>query len=332
MEYIEVSIRIQPYTDENADIVLSEIDQLGFESYVNEEPFLKAYIQKEKFCEQHLKAVLSAFKQAQFFSDAGDGTGGAAAGEAGAYDGIAVGYSLNLIPEQNWNAAWEADFQPVVIGRLCTVKAPYHHGLPRTRYSITIKPEMAFGTGHHQTTTMMAEYLLSEAGILAESADEDGCIASIPSATSKGRHPRINLLKEKQLLDMGCGTGILSILAAKLHSLSPVHAIDIDPVAVRSARENAAKNRTADAVKTLCGDASLIQAGKYDYILANINRNILLEDMSTYVRGLKLHGTLIISGFYTRDIPLLTERAAELGLSFSSRREKENWAAVKFVK
>ena len=132
---------------------------------------------------------------------------------------------------------------------------------------------MAFGTGHHQTTTLIIKTMLA--------------------------HEKA--IRGLQVLDMGCGTGILSILAAKMKAAVPVHAIDIDPVAVRSARENARRNRVPDRIHTLCGDASLIQAGKYDLILANINRNIILEDLSTYARGMKPGALLITSGFYEED-------------------------------
>ena len=182
-------------------------------------------------------------------------------------------YSLSLIPEQNWNALWESSFEPVVIDGRCTIKASFHKGLPRTKYTIVIDPKMAFGTGHHQTTTLIIKSMLAH--------EKD--------------------IRGLQVLDMGCGTGILSILAAKMKAAVPVHAIDIDPVAVRSARENARRNRVPDRIHTLCGDASLIQAGKYDLILANINRNIILEDLSTYARGMKPGALLITSGFYEED-------------------------------
>lgn len=282
MEYIEVSIEITPFQDEFAEIVTAEISDLGFESYLTEDPYLKAYIPRDLFNEPHLKTVLSLIPQTEF----------------------TVRYSLSLIPERNWNALWESSFEPVVIDGKCTVKASFHKGLPRTKYTIVIDPKMAFGTGHHQTTTLIIKSMLAHA--------KD--------------------IRGLQVLDMGCGTGILSILAAKMKAAVPVHAIDIDPVAVRSARENAIRNRTGDRIRTLCGDASLIQAGKYDLILANINRNIILEDLSTYTRGLRPGGRLICSGFYEEDCAMIEAEAHRQGMEPESSDSLERWATLTFCK
>ena len=282
MEYIEASIEIQPFSEQYAEIVTAEIDSLGFESYLTEEPYLKAYIPREKFSEPHLKTVLSLIPETEF----------------------KVRYTLSLIPEQNWNALWESSFEPVVIDGRCTIKASFHKGLRRTRYTIVIDPKMAFGTGHHQTTSLIIRSMM--------------------------QHEKF--IRDRQVLDMGCGTGILSILAAKMKAAVPVHAIDIDPIAVRSARENAVRNRVGDRIKTLCGDASLIQAGKYDIIIANINRNIILEDMSTYSRGLRPEGILITSGFYTEDCGMTEAEAARQGLERLSSDSMDDWATVTFRK
>lgn len=280
MEYIEVSFAINPYREEYGEILIAETEELGFESFLNEEPLLKAYIPRERFSEPNLKTVLSLIPKTDF----------------------GVTYSLNLIKEENWNAVWESSFEPVTVAGRCTVKTSFHKDLPKTDYTINIDPKMAFGTGHHQTTALMIEFLL-------EMEKE---------------------IKGKQVLDMGCGTGVLSILAAKMKASVPVHAIDIDPIAVRSARENARKNRVPHKIKSLCGDASLIQAGKYDIILANINRNILLEDMSSYRRGLKPGGTLIVSGFYEEDSAMLEAEATRCSLSYVSSRTNERWCAIRF--
>jgi Ribosomal protein L11 methylase len=279
MDYISVHIRIEPFSEDWAEIVEAEIADLGFDSFTVEEPFLNAYIPKDQFSEPNLKTVLSAFDGAEF----------------------RVSHTVELVKEQNWNAAWESDFEPVVVGGEVTIKAVYHKDLPRTRWNIVIDPQMSFGSGHHQTTTMMVEQLLEER----------------------------RALKGKALLDMGCGTGILAITAAKLGAAVPVHAVDIDPRCCRSTVANARRNRVPHKIITVCGDASVLIRGQYDYILANINRNILLADMASYVRALKPQGgRIFLSGFYTADIPMLLEKAASLGLAEVARRSREDWALI----
>ena len=279
MDYIAVHIRIEPFSEEWAEIVEAEIADLGFDSFTLEEPFLNAFIPKDQFSEPNLKTVLGGF----------DG------------DGISLSHTVELVKEQNWNAVWESDFEPVVVGEEVTVKAKYHKDLPRTRYNIVIDPQMSFGSGHHQTTTMMIEQLLEER----------------------------KALKGKALLDMGCGTGILALVAAKLGAAVPVHAVDIDPTCIRSTKANARRNRVPHKIIAVCGDASVLIRGQYDYILANINRNILLADMASYVRALKPQGgRIFLSGFYTADIPLLLEKAATLGLAEVSRRSRDDWALL----
>lgn len=279
MDYIAAHIRIEPFREEWAEIVEAEIAEAGFDSFTIEDPMLDAFIPKEQFSEPRLKALLSGFRGAEF----------------------AVSYTLELIREQNWNAVWESDFEPVVVDGQVTVRAVYHKDLPRTRYNIVIDPQMSFGSGHHQTTTMMVEQLLADR----------------------------KSLKGKAVLDMGCGTGILAIVAAKLGAGIPVHAVDIDPTCVRSALANARRNRVPHKIAVVCGDASVLIRGQYDCVLANINRNILLADLASYVRALKPQsGRILLSGFYTADIPMLLEAAAPLGLQEVSRRTRDDWALL----
>lgn len=287
MEYIEVIFKIEPFTNERAEIVEAMISDLGFESFVSDDTScLKAYIKREKFGAQErqdLKCVLSFFDNNPDFK---------------------ISWDFVLVREQNWNLPWESDFEPIVIDKLCTVRAVHHNHIPKTRFNIGIRPNMAFGTGHHQTTTMMIRTLLRFAGIEPD-----------PFLVGHDLRYGNNRLKNRQLLDMGTGTGVLAILAAKLGAKRPIHAIDVDLIAVNSAKENLWLNRMHKAVEVLYGDASLIQASKYDFILANINRNILLEDMDTYSRGLISGGYLIMSGFYERDISKLVARGAECDLT-----------------
>lgn len=319
MDYIEVTFSIEPFSIENAEIVEAIVVDCGFESFVTEDEALKGYIPIDDYSAEiprRLKILLGDFcdrAQSPRYSS------GATENAAEAASGFTVSFQTNYIKEQNWNLPWEEQFSPIVVDGLCTVKADFHKDLKRTKYNITIKPNMAFGTGHHQTTTLMMRTLLKLAGV------EGGSIAeSKGSVGSQG----CNALKGKQVLDMGTGTGILAILAAKLGALRPVHAIDVDVTAVNSAKENLWKNRLHKAVIVLYGDASLIQAGKYDIILANINRNILMEDLSTYQRGLRPGGLVVMSGFFGEDIPMLVERGAELGLTKVYSELLENWGLL----
>lgn len=292
-------MEITPYTEENAEIVMAMLDDIPFESFSTEEPLLKGYIGQDNFNQQNLKTVLSYFN------------GGAS--------GFEVSYTTSFIQEENWNQTWESDFEPIFIDGLVTVKAPFHKNLPLTKYNIRIEPKMAFGTGHHQTTTMMVKALLDLNGEGEKSAELCGADGLLGGWRS---------VRGKQVLDMGTGTGVLAILAAKMRAKRAVHAIDVDIVAVNSAKENAWKNRLAEAVHTLYGDGSLIQANKYDLILANINRNILMQDMDTYYRGMRKGGVLVLSGFYTEDIPVLENCAVEKGFKMVATRDIDNWASI----
>ena len=217
--------------------------------------------------------------------------------------GFEVEYSSNLMPAVNWNAVWESQFTPIIVDGICTIKASFHEGLRRTRYNITIDPKMAFGTGHHQTTYMMCRALLQ---------NEEA-------------------VRGKVVMDMGCGTAVLAILAAKMKA-SHVYGIDIDAVAAISAYDNARLNRVGKVIETYCGDASLLQRNSYDVLLANINRNILLQDIPTYSLCLHKGGLLFVSGFYLEDMPMIVGVAQNSGLEYVSHDTIDNWCCIKFVK
>ena len=280
-EYIEVSVKITPYSDENAEIVTAEIGELPFESFTTEEPYLKCYIQKELYNQQALKVVLDGVSDY----------------------GIEVEFTSNLMPAVNWNAVWESQFTPIVVDGKCTIKASFHEGLKKTRYNITIDPKMAFGTGHHQTTYMMCRALL---------ANEEA-------------------VRGKVVMDMGCGTAVLAILAAKMKA-SQVYGIDIDAVAAISAYDNARLNRVGMVIETYCGDASLLQRNSYDVLLANINRNLLLQDSPTYSVCIRKGGLLFVSGFYLEDMPMIVGVAQNSGLKYVSHDTIDNWCCIKFEK
>ena len=280
-EYIEVAIKITPFSEENAEIVTAEICDLPFESFSNEDPYLKCYIQKELYNAHELKIVMSALEGMEFSTE----------------------INATLVPAVNWNAKWESEFTPIVVDGKCTIKASFHKGLKRTRYNITIDPKMAFGTGHHQTTYMMCRALLN---------NEES-------------------VRGKVVMDMGCGTAVLAILAAKMKA-SKVYGIDIDAVAAISAYDNAKMNRVGKIMETYCGDASLLQMGTYDLLLANINRNILLQDIPTYSRSLRHGGLLMVSGFYTDDMPMLLAAAENASLEYVSDDSIDNWCCITFKK
>lgn len=280
-EYIEVTVKITPFSEENAEILTAEISELPYESFTVEEPYLKCYIQKELYDQQELKVLLNGIDDY----------------------GFEVEYSSNLMPAVNWNAVWESQFTPIIVDGLCTIKASFHEGLRRTRYNITIDPKMAFGTGHHQTTYMMCRALLQ---------NEEA-------------------VRGKVVMDMGCGTAVLAILAAKMKA-SHVYGIDIDAVAAISAYDNARLNRVGKVIETYCGDASLLQRNSYDVLLANINRNILLQDIPTYSLCLHKGGLLFVSGFYLEDMPMIVGVAQNAGLEYVSHDTIDNWCCIKFVK
>ena len=280
-EYIEVSIKITPYSEENAEIVTAEISELPYESFTSEDPYLKCYIQKDLYDQSALRVVLSGLE---------------------GY-GFEVEHSANLMPAVNWNAIWESQFTPIVVDGKCTIKASFHEGLKKTRFNITIDPKMAFGTGHHQTTFMMCRALLE---------NEDA-------------------VRGKTVMDMGCGTAVLAILAAKMKA-AHVYGIDIDAVAAISAYDNARLNRVGKIMETYCGDASLLQRITYDVLLANINRNILLQDIPTYALSLRHEGLLFVSGFYMEDMPMIVGMATANGLEYVSHDSIDNWCCIKFRK
>jgi ribosomal protein L11 methyltransferase len=215
----------------------------------------------------------------------------------------AAGFSAVLVQGKNWNKTWESSFQPIVVDGKVTIKAPFNKDVPHTRFNIWIDPQMAFGTGYHHTTYMMMQRMLG-----LES-----------------------FLKGRSVVDMGCGTAILAILAAKMGARK-VFAVDIDAVAARSAWGNCRWNKVGTRVETACGDASLLQMSTYDVLLANIHRNIILEDLPTYVRSLKRGGHLLLSGFYGKDVPAIRSAAEALGLTWVGSSEREDWACVEFRK
>ncbi len=206
-----------------------------------------------------------------------------------------VALEIREIAPENWNEKWESHFEPIEIDGRCRVRAPFHPS-KKVTYEIIIEPKMSFGTGHHETTHMMLELLLER--------DLEG----------------------KTVLDMGCGTAVLAILAG-MKGAGEIDAIDIDPWSYANALENAERNGQ-EGIRMYEGDSEVIPAQKYDLILANINRNVLLDDIPVYAEHLKDRGELLLSGFYESDMAIIRERCEETGLVFGSVRSRNSWAAV----
>ena len=282
MNYLSVRFRLDSYNEENAEILVALTEEMGFESYEYADESLTAYIKEDLFNEDELNEILPSKEGGFSFN---------------------VSYTFEKVKNENWNKIWESNFQPIVIDDLCTVKASFHEGLPETKYTITIDPKMAFGTGHHQTTSLMMRALLKED------------------------------LTGRSVLDMGCGTGILAILAALKGGATRIVAIDIDPTATESAIENSNANRVGDEIEILTGDASLLATQeKFDLILANINRNIILDDIQKYSNVMKSQGVLQLSGFFAEDVDLIEVGAKAAGFEKVSVTIDNRWAQVKMKK
>lgn len=279
MKYFEVTFTAQPCNEIVTDVLSALAGEIGFESFVECEGGVQAYIQQSLFDENALKEMLANFPVPD----------------------TKITYTITEPKDKDWNEEWEKNFfQPIVIDNRCVIHSTFHHDYPHAEYDIVINPQMAFGTGHHETTS----------SILGELLDAD--------------------LKGKSVLDMGCGTSILAILAS-MRGADPVTAIDIDDWCVNNSRDNIALNHISNITVEL-GDASLLKGRKpFDIIIANINRNILLNDMAAYAACMHKESELYMSGFYVEDIPAIREKAESLGMTFVHHREKNRWVAVKFV-
>lgn len=217
-------------------------------------------------------------------------------------DGYSISYTAETVEGEDWNAEWEKNyFQPIVLGDQCVIHSTFHKDIPEARYDILIDPKMAFGTGYHQTTCHMLRAILA--------SDMTG----------------------KSVLDMGCGTALLAILARK-HGATNVVAIDIDEFAYENAKENIMLNDTSDIEVRLGGADAIKESDSFDFVIANINRNILLADIQNYVRAMHPGSQLFISGFYTDDMQVLRTEAERNGLKYLDYAEENNWAMMRFIK
>lgn len=207
-----------------------------------------------------------------------------------------VSWLTETLAEQNWNKKWEENYEPVLVAGKIYIRAPFHEPMPEADHEIIIEPKMSFGTAHHETTSQMMQLMLD------------------------------NDWKGSTFLDMGCGTGILAILASRLGASSGL-AIDNDEWAFENCRENLAKNAIGN-VEPLLGDDSLISGNKFDFVLANINRNILLDQMKAYAGSLNAGGSIFLSGFYEADVPILLEKALEFGFALKRKISLNGWVAM----
>ena len=279
MKYFEVTFSANPCNETITDILSALTAEIGFESFVECEGGMQAYIQQSLFDEEALKNIVADFP----------------------IPDTKITYTITEPEDKDWNEEWEKNFfQPIVIEDRCVIHSTFHKDYPKAEYDIVINPQMAFGTGHHETTS----------SILGELIDAD--------------------LKGKSVLDMGCGTSILAILAS-MRGADPVTAIDIDDWCVNNSRDNIALNNINNITVEL-GDASLLEGRKpFDVIIANINRNILLNDMAAYTACMHKGSEIYMSGFYVQDIDAIRSKGESLGLRFVHYREKNNWAAVKLI-
>ncbi|MDD4993374.1 MAG: 50S ribosomal protein L11 methyltransferase [Paludibacter sp.] len=278
MNYTEVRFFIEPYEEYISDLLAEELGEIGFDSFVPTEESLDAYILETAFDESKLISLLTDFP----FE-------------------VSIEYKVTQIESKNWNEEWEKNFfEPIVIGNDCVIHSSFHKDVPKAKYDIVIDPKMAFGTGHHETTSLVIGELLKMD------------------------------LEDKTLLDMGCGTAVLAILAA-MRGAKGILAIDIDTWCTDNSIENIAINKI-DGIEVKLGGAELLNGLHFDIVLANINRNILLADMEQYAACLSSGGELYMSGFYKEDIPLIEAEANRNGLKLISFNEKNNWVVVKTVK
>jgi ribosomal protein L11 methyltransferase len=272
--YLGFHFSVEP-KELGSEILVAELGELPFESFIESDLGIVAYIQKQ-FWTENILQDLHILSSPEF----------------------QISYTIEEIDQVNWNEEWEKNFEAIEVDGVCHVRAPFH---PKNdaKYDIVIEPKMSFGTGHHETTHMMIQHLL-ETNVTG-----------------------------KKTLDMGCGTAILAILA-EMKGAHPIDAIDIDNWCYLNSIENAARNN-CNQITVYEGDADLLKDKKYDLIIANINRNILLNDMQTYVDCLNKEGILLLSGFYNEDIPFIDASCTEKGLTYVKKFERNNWVSLKYI-
>ena len=280
--YLEFEFKTHSNDTGFQDILIAFLADIGFDSFAEEEKKLLAYLPTTSYNKEELDQCIANLP----FPEE-----------------VSVTYSFKELENKNWNEEWEKNyFQPSVIGNQCIIHSTFHKDIPQKKYNIIINPQMSFGTGHHETTSLMIE----------------------------------NILKldfsDKMVLDMGSGTGILAILA-KMKGAKQITAIDVDSWCIRNAKENISLNELTN-IEVMLGNADSLDAfvQTFDVVFANINRNILLEDMPQYSATMKHNATLMISGFYEEDADLLRDKASQCGLVEVSHQIKNRWMMIQFQK
>lgn len=272
--YLGYYFKVEPLQPA-VEILIAELGFAGFESFVETEDGVTAYIQKEEWHEGILGDIQIVNSEE-----------------------FKISYTFEEIEQTNWNEEWEKNFNPIEVDGMVTVRAPFHEKTD-TEFDIVIEPKMSFGTGHHETTHMMIQHILK------------------------------NDFKDKSVLDMGCGTGVLAILA-EMKGAKPIDAVDYDNWCYLNSLENVERNN-CEHITVIEGDASVLKNNKYDIIIANINRNILLQDMAIYTSCLNKNGVLFLSGFYNDDIPIIRQACENQMLKFEEKLERNQWVALKFL-
>jgi len=277
MDYLELELKLSPLKPW-AEIAIANLAELGFESFVDNSYGIMAYISNELFDKNRVNHLLNEIMSEE------------------------VDYNVNfrVIPHQNWNATWESEFEPVHVGNKLSILAPFHDKSVANEIQIEIMPKMSFGTGHHQTTQLMCEWMF----------DLD--------------------FKEKSVLDMGAGTGVLAILAEKFGAKN-VLAVDIEDWSAENIVENCKRNNCLN-IESRCGDIDCIHENEFDVILANINRNILVEQLPYYSNKIIKGGFLMLSGFLESDLDMLITVASKNGFTFLDKKNKDVWYSLKFIK
>jgi len=277
MQYIQVTFTFDKIADYEQDLLVNDLAEIGYNTFEDTETGFAAFIDFQDYSQANLTELLQQYPE------------------------IVYTYIVTEIAGQNWNEEWEKNFEPLIISDQCYVRATFHPAQPQYPFEIVIDPKMAFGTGHHQTTTMMMQYILSFD------------------------------VKDKEVLDMGCGTGILAILAAK-RGAKALTAIDNDEVCYQSTLENAALNQVNN-ITALCGGKEVIPETTFDVILANINRNILLDQIAVYATVLRQGGHIFFSGFYeSPDLEMIKAECEKYHISYTDHQKMGDWVAAHFTK